>query len=991
MLRSGLRLRLLSAVLLLLWAGCIILFGQQDALPAASPAQMEKLESARKAAHAAHDKTAEAKALNQMGELNVGRSDFHNATNNFNQALALSRSAHDATGQVAALNGIALCYRGQGQPEKALQTYQDALTLATTSGDPHSRAIALIGIAGVENLVGEKQRALSDLNEALAIHQKTGDRGGEAAVLSDLGSIYSDLGERRKALEYFERALPLAREANDRRAEATALQGMGNTYVNLGEEQRALENLNQALAIERATNARGGEATVLNSLGLLYSQLGDPQKALEYFTQALAIDRQDNKRADEAQALTNMGIAYTSLKEWQQALDCQNQALPIYREMKFVLGQGRVLNNIGIIYGNRGDARKALEYYQQALPLLRQASFRRGEANTLANMANMYARLGDRANAVAYLNQALPVAVTVSDPLLESRILTRLMLMQRASQPALAILYGKQAVGLLQTVRGNIRGMDEDVQRNFAGSQAGAYHALADLLISQGRLREAQQVLDLLKQQEYQEYVRGTASGSGNTASPMALTPAETQAETDYQRSTAQLIAKSQQWEELRANPTRTAEQEKQYEKLSQDLSAASSGLDHYYAELYELLGKDSNANRQIAEVKGNTSALQQTIAKMPHTVGLYTTVGDDKLRILVVTGSAEVAREYPITESELAQKVENLQQVLRNASADPRPMAQQLYAVLIGPVKADLDQAGALTLVWSLDGVLRYVPIAALYDGKQYLVQKYATVTITPASFPYLNESPKVGAMSTVAMGISQQYEQGLPGLPAVASELKHVVHDPSVQGANGVLPGTILLNDQFTEKGMENALSTQHTVVHIASHFVFQPGDDRRSYLLLSSGGGAGFHLTVANFRDNQQLALNDTDLLTLSACETGMNGEASNGREVDGLGTTAQLKGAKAVISSLWSVNDSSTGELMGDFYKRWATGGGKVQKVEALRQAQLDLLLGRLGARTSPGGRGSRPVTTAEARAATPGISGYAHPYYWAPFVLMGNWK
>jgi CHAT domain-containing protein len=228
------------------------------------------------------------------------------------------------------------------------------------------------------------------------------------------------------------------------------------------------------------------------------------------------------------------------------------------------------------------------------------------------------------------------------------------------------------------------------------------------------------------------------------------------------------------------------------------------------------------------------------------------------------------------------------------------------------------------------------------------------------------------------------------LPALPAVAAELNHVVNDPKVQGANGVLRGTILLNDQFTEKGMENLLGGQHTVVHIASHFVFKPGDDSQSYLLLSGKGegGAGFHLTVADFRDNQQLALDDTDLLTLSACETGMGGNAGNGREVDGLGTTAQLKGAKAVISSLWSVNDASTGQLMGDFYKRWAEGAGNVPKVEALRQAQLDLLLGGVNHGSDASGRGS---ALREVGKVTPAIAGYAHPYYWAPFVLMGNWR
>lgn len=183
-----------------------------------------------------------------------------------------------------------------------------------------------------------------------------------------------------------------------------------------------------------------------------------------------------------------------------------------------------------------------------------------------------------------------------------------------------------------------------------------------------------------------------------------------------------------------------------------------------------------------------------------------------------------------------------------------------------------------------------------------------------------------------------------------------------------------------------MERELEVQRPVVHIASHFVFKPGDDSESYLLLAGKeqGGDGYHLTVAEFRDNQKLDLGDTDLLTLSACETGMSGSAGNGREVDGLGTTAQLKGAKAVISSLWEVNDSSTGELMADFYRRWASGGGKTTKAEALRQAQLDLLRGGTAGSVGATGRGLA-IESKE------GPRSFEHPYYWAPFVLMGNWR
>jgi CHAT domain-containing protein len=185
-----------------------------------------------------------------------------------------------------------------------------------------------------------------------------------------------------------------------------------------------------------------------------------------------------------------------------------------------------------------------------------------------------------------------------------------------------------------------------------------------------------------------------------------------------------------------------------------------------------------------------------------------------------------------------------------------------------------------------------------------------------------------------------------------------------------------------------MENQFGDKPRVIHIASHFVYNPGYADLSYLLLAGKdqNGAPDHLTVEEFHHDVNLSLSKTELLTLSACDTGKSGNASNGKEVDGLGMTAESKGAKAVISSLWSVNDASTGQLMGDFYQRWANGGGKVMKVEALRQAQLDLLLSRAKPKAAAEGRGFGTVASAESVKA-----GYTHPYYWAPFVLMGNWR
>jgi CHAT domain-containing protein len=601
-------------------------------------------------------------------------------------------------------------------------------------------------------------------------------------------------------------------------------------------------------------------------------------------------------------------------------------------------------------------------------------------------MGSLHASRGERQQALDAYKKALAVAVSTSETLQAALVYRNLMHLEQSATPALAVYYGKQSVNLLQQVRGDISAMDKELQKSFLTSKTDYYHDLADLLIEQGRLPEAQQVLDLLKQEEYAEYVRGDTT---DALSPLSLTPAEQKAEDAYQKSTAQIVSEEQQWADLKKISARSPEQEIEFQRLSSELNTASSGLNEYYGRLYELFGS-GKGNSQVMDVKGNAAILNQVIAGMPRTVALYTAVAKDRYSVIVIGGTGPViGRKYDISEKDLNQKIAAFQRALRTPASDPRPQAQELYKILIGPIQADLDQLKAQTLVWSLDGALRYIPMAALYDGQHYVVEKYNVVSFTPASVPFLRSKPDLGSLSAVAMGISRKYQDGLNPLPSVVSELDDIVKDPAVQGASGVLPGTILLNGQFTEKAMENQLGSQHAVVHIASHFVLQPGDDSQSYLLLAGkdSEASGYHLTVADFRDNQNLNLIDTELLTLSACETGVSSLASNGREVDGLATTAQLKGAKAVLSTLWPVNDSSTGELMADFYRRWTGGGGKVTKVEALRAAQLDLLRGQSTSASAASDRGFSPEDSTEPASR----SGFSHPFYWAPFILMGNWR
>jgi CHAT domain-containing protein/Tfp pilus assembly protein PilF len=931
----------------------------------------------------------EAEILQSMGKMNDSLGEKQKALEYFNQALAVERARGDRVGEAATLNSVGSLYDDLGERQKALEYFNQSLPLERAVGDRIGEAVALGDIGLVYAHMGEERKALEYYNQALAVERSAGDRLGEAAILNDIGRVYDDLGEKEKALEYFKQSLPIRREFNDREGEAAALNNMGLVYDDLGEKQKALEYFGQVLTLLRAVGDRRDEAVTLNNIGSIYDDLGEKQKALEYYNQSLPVRRAVGDRNGEAATLNNMGLVYDDLGEKQKALEYFNQAVLLLHAVGDRRGEAVCLGDIGLVYAHLGENQKALEYYSRALPIERAVGDRSGEAATLHNMGKMYADLGEKQKALDNYTEALGLYRALQDPLREGKILDTLMsYWSKEKNTSLAIFFGKQSVNAIQQIRKNIQGLDKGLQKSFLESKANTYRDLGDLLITQGRLSEAQQVLDLLKEQEYFEFVRGNENLMDAKSKPISLNPEEQSSREAYEKIAGQITAAGVEYSELRAKKSRTPEEEAHLAGLKEKLTVANQEMGRFFKTLYVEFGKNAQANQIAENVREQAGGMQSIVRELgPGTVALYTLVGESRYSVIVITASTMQAREYPIAAADLRRKVAALLEALKNPASDPLPASQELYKILVAPMANDLKGARAQTLMWSLNDVLRYVPMAALHDGKQYLLESYRNVVITPASIARLKDKVDVGNSSIAAMGVSKDYD-GLGPLPAVPGELEHIVRDEKSRGASAVLPGTLMLDDDFTESEMAKALDKHYPVVHIASHFVLQAGNETNSYLLLGGKdvGGKGYHLTLAEVRDDPTLTFDGTELLTLSACQTGTSGTALNGREVDGLGITAQQKGAKAVLASLWSVADESTALLMADFYKQWLGTPG-ITKVGALRQAQLNMLHGASNGIDA----GAAPARETENGANKKQKQSYIHPFYWGGFILIGNWK
>jgi CHAT domain-containing protein len=370
----------------------------------------------------------------------------------------------------------------------------------------------------------------------------------------------------------------------------------------------------------------------------------------------------------------------------------------------------------------------------------------------------------------------------------------------------------------------------------------------------------------------------------------------------------------------------------------------------------------------------------------------ISTIIGADRLQIIVTTPNVQEPHTIEISSAKLNGLVADFRNALKDPRIDPRPAGQKLYEVLLKPIETDLAGAKAKTLIWSLDGTLRYVPLAALWDGQHYLVERFQNVVIALASRSKMAREPlAVSQWRALGLGVSKGWGN-FPPLDAVPEELKGIVRQDNAGGATapderGVLPGRRLLDADFTRSNLERALG-RYSIIHIASHFDFLPGKEKSSFLLLGDGTG----LTLDAISSSTPL-FDKVELLTLSACNTATGSDAE-GAEVEGFGVLAQKQGALAVLATLWEVADASTGQLMREFY-RLREANPQWTKAEALRQAQLELLTGQTKVsqtRTQraeivggEAGSSSQPSFTPDANAPL------AHPYYWAPFILIGNWK
>jgi tetratricopeptide (TPR) repeat protein len=777
----------------------------------------------------------------------------------------------------------------------------------------------------------EAEAALRE-GEAVIARHPDADPSGQVGVFTNLAMLYLDQGRHEAAREPSERAMTRAAAlyGADSPRLITPLMARGQVHLRGGRYAAAQADLQRALAIADANRASVGMLRKLrlrDALAVLQIQLGDLAAASQLVEAGLA------------EAGTSPDLGY-----WRGRL-LRRQALLATRAGRFADADRQLAEAaelIGAVIGRehgmvaelvaercsaqlqQGGAAPACDALRERLPALQSgAPTYRFRAH--AALAQQALRDGDAAAALDHHLQALAAAETdgAADPRWPA--LDALAQHLRSSgRNALAVFVGKSALAAIEDLRREANAVLHAADRSFLVDKVAVYRRVAEWQAEDGRIAEALQTVQLLKEEEFLEFVqrRGDLLGAPGAA---ALTEAERRIAERWPRPAA-------------ARGDGVAEREAEW--------AARARI-----ALGELVDVDTAQPRGPPPVPAAGGARDGELV-------VHTLSGATHLTLFLESRQGVESRRLAWGSAAAGREVGALLAALGRGDAAVGAL-QALYQRLGAPIDEAAQAAGVRRIVLDLDGPLRYLPLAALHDGRGPLGARYTFVSRPRAGDA---DTPRQTARpSLMAVGVSRPLP-GQPALPGVAREVCAIVagpvhgldvDDPRCAPGGGVVPGIGWLNEAFTQRRLLDAAARGGgggALLHVGTHFDLRPGHMGRSSLLL----GDGTRMTLDQVA---QLSFEGHDLVTLSACETGLGGAGADGREVEGLNLLMLRRGARAVLASLWRVDDRSTSQLMRAFYRELA----RTDAAEALRRAQ------------------------AEVRAS----AGWQAPYHWAGFYVTSR--
>lgn len=852
------------------------------------------------------------------------------------EGTAAMEQALAAVGSDAALRIDVLVERtsqrqDDGDLAGAASDAAEALKQSDSIKDAGRRLSALLARAGLLQAHGDYEASVRAFDEIAALARETGARPMLGSALQRKAWQLANLGRLREAKQTAEEAQKVAEQNGDPVEQAWAMNALARVAGDVGDVREELRLYDAAIPLMQTAGLRFGEAALTFNRALISARLRDFDEALRGIDKAQALAKDITTSELELAMGGERGFVLGQLGRYDEA----DKVLAAAAERARVALPQRVpglLSARGKLWVKRGEPDKAMPLLEEAVAIEGKRS--PTAFSELGELGVAQARAG-RPEAETTLREVVARAEKAGgllpwEPLYQ---LGRIEAEAGRVDDALKTL-GRAA---REIEKGEVVLSSDAARTRYFGDKVGVYTLLVKLLLGRNEVGEALRYVERAKAAELEELRRSAGGQEGDIGLELE-------------------VAESRFDKELRAEQQKPAPDPDKLRRLDELLADVrrrrADYIDKLDREIAEKAAAGGGARDSYSIRPLELEKLQQHV--QPGTLVLSPLSLDDRLVVFAVTHDAITHFDVKVPAREVERLVSLVLDEVAPAGGTQRGAAPlqrgsgrkldeaslkrlrdpagRLHQLLLAPALARFGMPAVLVV--SASGGLRYLPFAALHDGKRWLVEQTALVEVTSLDqqkFAAVTAAPQKATVLALA-----DPDGSLPGARKEVDDVKGVFGDVRVLDGQGATLAA--LRSEIRSPGYD--------IVHLATHGRLDGAHPEQSHILL-----AGQPLY---YKDIPALRFARTRLVVLSACDTASRG---SGVEVTGLAYQFERTNVRAVVATLWPVSDAATAVLMADFYRRLR--GGE-SDVVALAQAQRALA--------------ARPE--------------YQHPYYWAPFVLIG---
>ncbi|NJP11847.1 MAG: CHAT domain-containing protein [Leptolyngbyaceae cyanobacterium RU_5_1] len=836
----------------------------------------------------------------QQGKALYESGKFADAIAVLQQAVQRYQRQGDSLRQAIALSNLSLAHQQLGQWNEANQAITESLRLLRSGEKPEIRNLSFLAHAleiqgNVQLETGQAEQAIAIWQQAELVYKRLNDANGIAKSQINQAQALRVLGYYRRALTMLTELRQTFQTQPDSIAKAVELRSLGNALRLVGDPEQSYAILQQALTLAKRLQSAQEISTILFGLGNTARSQQNTQAAITFYQNAAT---SAPTAINKIQAQINLFslLIDTNQQSTAQSLlpDIQTQLETLPSSQSSIYARIRLAQSLMKWQQIKAEQRIKTDETNGQLPLSA-SSVSESAAKSAAKLlstAIQHARiLGDRraeSGAIGSLGSVYEQTGQWQDA-------------QKLTQQALNLAQGLNAPDLSYRWHWQLGRLLKQ-QGNITGAIAAYDAAVGDLRSLRGDLVAVNREVQF----SFRESVE-----------PVYRESVELLVQTQAGESTEQNLDKARQ----RIEALQLAE------------------LDNFFREA--CLDTRTVLLDKVVDQDNPTAAI------------IYPIILPNQLDVIVKLPKRSLHHHtIKIPKQDVEHLLQQLQQNLTELDATDtvQTLSQQVYRWLIEPIEPDLDRQGVNTLVFVLDGAFRSIPMAGLYTGQHYLVEKYAVaLSIGLQLLP-----PKAlvrEPLNVLAAGLVEpplQFQQQFPPLPEIKSEFNLI--------AKTGIATQQLLDQAFTSQALAAKVnSVGFNVVHLATHGQFS--SQAKDTFILAADGPINVTQLDSLLRSRSQSRSTAIELLVLSACQTAEGDD----RAILGLAGVAVKAGARSTLASLWQIDDRSTAILIGEFYRELAS--RQVTKAEALRRAQLVLLKN---------------------------YPNYDRPGYWAAYVLVGNW-